>query len=243
RFGEMEENVIYAIATMLDPRFKKVPFQSSQSIKSTKEKIVAECKDRNESRTSNTEMETINQLVKHDNELWKHFENKMKKMNKISNPTSMSCEYELKNESIFRILKRFKLNVTYLVNNNLECVIKHGKDRLTHDCRTDVVYRINCANCEACYIGQTKRHLNTRIKEHISDVRKCESNWSMVSKHRVNCGHEFNWSNVDVLHQETQLRKRLIAEMVFIKRHKLSINLQKDTENLPDIYDIVLTNM
>ncbi|EZA57984.1 Zinc finger BED domain-containing protein [Ooceraea biroi] len=91
---------------MLDPRFKKVPFQSSQSIKSTKEKIVAECKDRNESRTSNTEMETINQLVKHDNELWKHFENKMKKMNKISNPTSMSCEYELKKYLRLSVINR-----------------------------------------------------------------------------------------------------------------------------------------
>ncbi|EZA58858.1 hypothetical protein X777_01033 [Ooceraea biroi] len=27
-------------------------------------------------------------------------------------------------------------------------------------------------DCEACYIGQTKRHLNTRIREHQLDITK-----------------------------------------------------------------------
>ncbi|RLU21148.1 hypothetical protein DMN91_005521 [Ooceraea biroi] len=146
-------------------------------------------------------------------------------------------------ENVSRILKRFKLNVIHVTNKKLKCVIKCGKDRLSHEDKTGVIYKINCANCDACYFGQTKRHLDTRVKEHILDVKKREGNWSVVSKHRVNGGHEFEWSNVNVLHQEMLLSKRLIAEMIFIKRHTSSLNLQKDTERLPGIYDIVLTKI
>ncbi|EZA54944.1 hypothetical protein X777_05468 [Ooceraea biroi] len=63
---------------------------------------------------------------------------------------------------------------------------------------------------------------------------------SVVSKHRIINNHDFDWLNVDILHQESHRRKREIAEMFFIKRHRHSINLMKDTENLPGIYDSVL---
>ncbi|EZA54945.1 hypothetical protein X777_05469, partial [Ooceraea biroi] len=58
------------------------------------------------------------------------------------------------------------------VTKKLDYFIKCGKDALKPCQRTDVVYKINCANCEACYIGQTKRHVCTRVREHMNDVRK-----------------------------------------------------------------------
>ncbi|EZA53806.1 hypothetical protein X777_06870, partial [Ooceraea biroi] len=90
------------------------------------------------------------------------------------------------------------------------------------------------------YVGQTKRHLETRIKEHISDIRKQSVNMSVVSKHRLEDDHEFDWTNVHILHREDHLEKREIAEMVFIKRHNNTLNLQKDTENLPIVYNNIL---
>ena len=29
------------------------------------------------------------------------------------------------------------------------------------------MYKFKCSGCNACYIGQTKRHIHTRISEHI----------------------------------------------------------------------------
>ncbi|EZA59379.1 hypothetical protein X777_00500, partial [Ooceraea biroi] len=72
---------------------------------------------------------------------------------------------------------------------------------------------------------------------------KLENNQSVVSKHRSGVNHEFDWHNVDVLHEEKHLKKREIAEMFFIKRNFYSINLQRDTENWSGIYDTVLNNM
>jgi len=36
----------------------------------------------------------------------------------------------------------------------------------------EVVYKIICYDCGATYIGQTKRHLKTRITKHENDVNK-----------------------------------------------------------------------
>ena len=32
--------------------------------------------------------------------------------------------------------------------------------------KSDVVYKISCPRCEACYVGKTSRHLVTRVAEH-----------------------------------------------------------------------------
>ncbi|EZA46952.1 hypothetical protein X777_00560, partial [Ooceraea biroi] len=128
------------------------------------------------------------------------------------------------------------------VHKKLDTVIKLGKDNLTNNQHTDVVYKIDCLNCAACYIGQTKRHLETRVKEHRSDISKHVSCLSVVSKHRIDNNHEFDWQNIKILHHECHRRKREIAEMFYIKRHVDSINLQKDTDNLPAIYDTILKN-
>jgi len=45
---------------------------------------------------------------------------------------------------------------------------------------------------------------------------------------------------VSILHNEAHIKKREISEMIFIKKQKNSINLQRDTENLNDMYDTVL---
>ncbi len=41
------------------------------------------------------------------------------------------------------------------------------KDRLPNCLRSGVVYKFQCGNCNVSYYGQTGRHLNVRISEHI----------------------------------------------------------------------------
>ena len=37
--------------------------------------------------------------------------------------------------------------------------------------RSNVVYKLTCASCNSCYIGETSRHLTTRIREHLNRDR------------------------------------------------------------------------
>ncbi|EFN62507.1 hypothetical protein EAG_13809, partial [Camponotus floridanus] len=48
--------------------------------------------------------------------------------------------------------------------------------------------------------------------------------------------HDFDWSLPVILHNEKHVRKREVAEMFSIKKFDNTINLQKDTENLNNIY-------
>ena len=46
------------------------------------------------------------------------------------------------------------------------------KDTLSKSLQSYVVYQFTCVGCKACYIGETKRHLNTRIEEHLGKDKK-----------------------------------------------------------------------
>ncbi|XP_071577748.1 uncharacterized protein [Temnothorax nylanderi] len=125
-------------------------------------------------------------------------------------------------DDIRLMLNKIGLVAVHTVPKKLDVVIRRGKDRLDRNSSTELVYRINCDNCCASYIGQTKRHLKTRITEHFRDIRKDDSNHSVVSKHRVSLGHDFKWSDVEVLDREKNKKKREIAEMFLIKKYPLT---------------------
>ena len=146
-------------------------------------------------------------------------------------------------EDIRRILNTVYLDTVYTIPKRLEGIIRRGKDKLARENETELVYRIDCDDCDAIYIGQTKRHLMTRIKEHQNDIKKHDSNHSVVSKHRVSCGHNFKWSETNIIHKEKNNKKREIAEMFLIKKHTKTINLKRDTENLNPIYDKVISSL
>ncbi|EZA62075.1 hypothetical protein X777_06969, partial [Ooceraea biroi] len=129
------------------------------------------------------------------------------------------------------------------VRNKLNCIISLGKDVLMKSINMGVVYKINCVNCDACYIGQTKRQLGKRINEHKVDIRKHEGCRSVVSEHRLVNDHDFDWQNTFILHHESHRRKREVAEMYYIKSHTDTINIQRDTESFPVVYESVLNRI
>lgn len=146
-------------------------------------------------------------------------------------------------ENLSQNLKNLGFDTVFSIPRKLNCLIKKCKDRLPCVKQTEIVYKLNCEQCNASYIGQTKRHLQTRINEHRRDIKKQSDFISVVSKHRISLSHEFNWDSPDILHRESNTRKREIAEMFFIRRHKNTINLQSDTEKLTAVYDKVIDSI
>jgi len=63
----------------------------------------------------------------------------------------------------YLIIKNLNIKLSY--NLKLEEIIKAQKD-LPNYSKKNLVYKISCKNCDAIYVGQTKRKLNTRISEH-----------------------------------------------------------------------------
>ena len=140
------------------------------------------------------------------------------------------------------ITKEYNLRLSYASFDRLNCFIKTQKDTIEKLDKNAVVYKIDCMDCNASYVGQTKRYLKTRIREHDNDIKKV-SNPSVISSYRINYGHQFDWKNVTILDCETSYKKRLISEMVFINRQINGLNKQEDTELLSDSYGPILDTL
>lgn len=130
--------------------------------------------------------------------------------------------------------------LTFVGCNKFNNIIKGHKDILPKQSNSNVVYRINCRDCEASYVEQTSRLLSTRIKEH----KKINySNPSVVHEHRIQFDHEFGWKNVFILGKEPFYIRRLVSEMVHIKQQRNGINLQSDKNLFDNNYTSIIDKL
>jgi len=139
---------------------------------------------------------------------------------------------------LFKNIPNFKLAFSGI--NRLNKFIKVHKDRLSSLSRSNVVYQINCLHCDASYVGQTRRLLKQRIDEHRSHIRRNTTQTSVITEHRLKFSHDFDWDNVEILDEEVYFNKRLISEMIYIKKQQRGLKAQKDTELLDPIYSDII---
>ncbi|EFN64953.1 hypothetical protein EAG_12524, partial [Camponotus floridanus] len=67
--------------------------------------------------------------------------------------------------------------------------------------------------------------LRTRMREHKRNLT------SVIAEHRA-LGHTLDFDHVEILDEEAFLEKRLILDMIYIKRQRNALNLQSDTLKL-----------
>ena len=70
-------------------------------------------------------------------------------------------------ETISRILQPYHIRVAHKPTTTLRHLLTNVKDRDEPNNRQGAVYKIKCSDCQASYIGETGRNLNTRLTEHI----------------------------------------------------------------------------
>jgi len=124
------------------------------------------------------------------------------------------------------IIDKSEYITRFRVLNNLGRFIKIYKDsnNLLNN-NNNVVYKISCRDCIAWrYVGQTKRQLKTRIKEHCNNYKLLSTNPSVITEHMLNHSHSFDWTNVKILETEANYYKRLVFEMLHIKEQSNGLN-------------------
>ena len=129
-------------------------------------------------------------------------------------------------------LRKNNLNCTFILIDttfNFEKLFQY-KEQQEKLQKFGVVYEIQCS-CGSKYIGQTRRNLITRLKEHNSN---CSPNQETdVTKHLIeNSNHNINFNNVKILAQSNNWRKLLIKETLLIQYHSPNLNSDQSSTSL-----------
>ena len=108
------------------------------------------------------------------------------------------------------------------------------KDAVPQDQRNNIVYKIPCKDCDATYIGESKRSFKVRSSEHIRAVQNMEVDRSEIADHCWNCNHEMNWNEKKVIDTEPYVWSRKIKETI----HSISDTNHTNSisYNLPEIW-------
>ncbi|XP_039312235.1 uncharacterized protein LOC120359297 [Solenopsis invicta] len=146
-------------------------------------------------------------------------------------------------EKISTSLNKDIIRLGFRCLNKLDKFIKAHKDKNIKTECNNVVYKLNCNDCNASYVGQTKRKLKTRIKEHVNNIKFETAKISVISEHRLQQNHSINWENVKILDFEPNYHKRLISEMIHINEQKNGLTQKTDTELLDDCYNTILNKL
>jgi len=110
------------------------------------------------------------------------------------------------------------IKLSFFDINKLSSIIKVQKDPLSPPSHSNVVYKLRCAQYDASYVGQTCRLRKIRIDEHRSHIRRNTNQNSVITEHRLEFLHDFDWDNVEILDEEIHFNKRIISEMIHIKK-------------------------
>ena len=123
--------------------------------------------------------------------------------------------------------------MVYSAKNKLNNIIKLGKDKNEKCNNVNIVYQINCNDCNASYVGQTSWRLNVRSNEHAKKYNDKDQNSELVT-HTKDNNHTIDFENIKILDTKINNAKRLFTEALFIHTQKNYKNKQYEIDRLPN---------
>jgi hypothetical protein len=138
--------------------------------------------------------------------------------------------YHPRARRMFEILQRsFAINVVYKKTQTLGNLLLKRRPKKDKWDSSHVVYSVPCEDPQHQYIGQTKRSLKVRVKEHekscegnLSGLRPDENYDNGIPFHVSSTGHRFLFDQTKILAQEKNGFKRRIIEGIHIFNKKAS---------------------
>ena len=74
-----------------------------------------------------------------------------------------------------------------------------------------IVYAAGCTECKDVYIGETRRTVAQRIKEHQADTRLGHTERSAIPEHIHSTGHKVHWE-ARIIEKEQNGRRRKVKK-------------------------------
>ena len=126
-------------------------------------------------------------------------------------------------ETISRILQPYNIRVAHKPTTTLRHLLTNVKDRDEPNNRQGAVYKIKCSDCQASYIGETGRNLNTRLTEHKRATRNADANNHIAVHHQLT-NHNIDWDSAQCLTYSTNYFQRLTLESWYTNLEQTPLN-------------------
>ena len=126
-----------------------------------------------------------------------------------------------KSDQFSKKLRRTVEVSTIFTTRKLKTALPSLKSPIPKMFLSNVVYQITCPGCQSSYVGQTTRHLTTRIQEHARPA-------SHVGSHLRNCSQTMQDADVNIIDRTNSNTKLLILEALHISRRAPSINQKEE---------------
>ena len=127
-------------------------------------------------------------------------------------------------ETTSRIMKKYKVNTAMKPHNTIKRSLVRPKDKVEPQEMYEGVFSVTCNNCNATYIGETRRTLGSRIKEYNEDAEKAsasrsytrsnkktsekEMHKSAITDHMTQQNHIVDWEGAKFVDRESDWRTR-----------------------------------
>ena len=142
-----------------------------------------------------------------------------------------------------KLVSRFypQLDVKLIFNNSFSIrSFFSSKDRIPPMVGANLVYMYSCEQCNATYIGETSRHLKTRICEHLGVSSRTGNPiinplHSSIRDHALESHHDLKIDQFKILFRTNPLNLRL-AESILINRFKPNLNNMQSSAPLQILF-------
>ena len=152
-------------------------------------------------------------------------------------------------EKLARIFKKRGIVTAMKPQSTLKSLLVHPKDKTDPK---EGVYTIDCKGCDKKYVGETKRKLKVRVKEHKTETEKISKSvvytrdrkrqsqsemWgSALTDHSVKENHVINWESARMIEKERDDLARGIKEAIYIRKLP-NLNRDEGRYHLSHLYD------
>ena len=175
---------------------------------------------------------TVRKHIRRKEQSREHPEEKPEHTKSINLPYIQGLSEQLK-----RALNKHNIKATFYTQTTLRSLLSKPKDPIPKEDRNNAIYQLDCKDCEAVYVGETKRTLNIRDEEHITAI-KSASKKSHTAEHCWKYNHDFDWKHKKVLDFEKNWKTRTIKELIYSEENEHHIN--GISFKLPNIWKPIL---
>ena len=131
-------------------------------------------------------------------------------------PTLMMLPYVAGiSKRIRKACRSYDIRVVFKSGLTFRSMLTKVKDPLLVEKQGNVVYEVPCS-CGKVYICETKRRLETRLKEHKEACIKGQTTKSAIAKHAWMEGHLINWDGSRILQHISHTMELVMKEAMCI---------------------------